>query len=90
MVHPDVDVNKNEAEISWEEAIDPNGLAITYSIHYALNGNFKEAKQTLTGLTKTSAVLKNLAPGNYQFFVSASNSKFTTYGHDIRNGFSIP
>jgi spore coat protein H len=90
MVDSDVDVNKNEVEISWEEAIDPNNLPITYTIHYALDGKFKKAHQKLSGLTNTSAVIKNLSPGNYQFYISASNLKFTTYGHDIRNRFTIP
>ena len=90
MVNNDVDVDDNEAHITWSEAIDPKGLNISYTIHYALDGDFKNGHQMLSNINTSSARLRDLAPGNYQFFISASNSKFTTYGHDIRNGFTIP
>lgn len=91
MVHRDVKVDGNTAYISWEEAIDPNNLKVSYAIHYAFEGNFKgDNGRKVEGLDKTEGKIENLAPGKYLFYISASNNEYTTYGHDIRNTFVIP
>jgi spore coat protein CotH len=91
MVDREVKVDGNTAFISWEKSIDPNGLPITYSIHYALKNDFKDNNgKIIDGLKETHGKIENLASGKYFFYIAASNNEFTTYGHDIRNYFVIP
>lgn len=91
MVRREVDLDDNSAVITWDEAIDPNGLSLSYTFYCALNGDFKSDNYIkLEGLNTTTVTLENLVSGKYFFFVSTSNSEFITYGHDIRNSFVIP
>jgi len=91
MVDREVEIDDATATISWEPSIDPNGLDLSYTVHYSTSGGFKEGESfTIEGLKNTSALIENLHPGKYYFFVSVNNSKYISYGHDIRNLFTIP
>ena len=91
MVNRDVEIDENTALIKWEESIDPNGLAIFYTIHYSKQGGVKgNSTAKLEGLSTTEGLIENLTSGKYYFFVEANNTHYKTYGHDIRNYFVIP
>lgn len=91
MVDREVEIDDATATISWEPSIDPNGLELSYTVHYSTSGGFKEGDSyTIGGLKNTSTMIENLNPGKYYFFVSVNNSKYISYGHDVRNFFSIP
>lgn len=91
MVNRDVEIDGNTALIKWKEAIDPNGLPISYTIHYSHQGDFKGSSVAkLEGLSTTEGLIENLTSGKYYFFVEANNTHYKTYGHDIRNYFVIP
>ncbi len=91
MVSKEVIIDGNEVLISWERAIDPNDLPISYTLHYAKNGSFNDdSVRRVENLNSTEAKIENLSSGKYYFFVEANNTHYKTYGHDIRNYFVIP
>lgn len=91
MVNREIEVANNSVIINWDKAIDPNKLPLTYTVHYAMDNDFKgDNYKKIEGLSTQQCKIVDLDPGKYFFFVSASNSKYITYGHDIRNSFVIP
>jgi len=91
IVNRQVKVSNNSAHITWGRSIDPNGLPITYTIHYSNKSGFKgDIKGKIEGLENPAGVITNLAPGKYYFYIEASNGNYKTYGHDIRNFFIVP
>jgi hypothetical protein len=91
MVDREVEIIGDNAILNWQESIDPNGLPITYTINYSNKSGFGgDIIGKIEGLKETSGKVENLTPGRYYFFIEASNGRYITYGHDIRNYFEIP
>ena len=90
MVNREVEVDGTSATIKWDNSVDPKGLEVIYSIYYSNKGNFKgDLNGVISDLKSNYGKIDNLSPGQYYFYVEASNGTYKTFGHDIRNSFVI-